>query len=678
MYRLWLAAVLGAGLAAAALAVPRSTAPLASKLVNPESVAVGADRRVYVSVIGEFDKDGDGAVMVLEGGKAVPFARGLDDPKGLVAWQQWLFVADKTRVWRIDKAGNAEVFVAAAAFSSPPKFLNDLTVDEEGILYVSDSGDFKGGGAAVYAIDPRGKVSLITDSKRIPSLKAPNGLVMDGKSFVLLADYGTGELHRVRVADGTAEKLADGLGGCDGLAWDYHGRLFITDGTGGRLLVIPRPGDKPVVAAKGLPGPADLCLDASGQFLLVPDLKAGTVMKMPVSVPGQVVDETPFALQTEVAFPKLQWAQWKPENDKGLAVPLRPIVLTHAGDGSDRVFVATQHGVIHVFPNDQQATQSRIFLDIQNRVKYHDDTNEEGFLGLAFHPQFKKNGEFFVFYTVRKPELTNVLCRYRLRNDDPNRADPDSEEELLRVEHRFWNHDGGTVCFGPDGYLYLVLGDGGSANDPDRNGQNLKTLLGKILRIDVDHKDPGKKYAIPKDNPFVGRPDARPEIWAYGVRNPWRISFDRETGVLWAADVGQNLYEEIDLITKGGNYGWNLREGLHPFGSEGVGPRKDLIDPIWEYHHDVGKSITGGFVYRGHRLRELRGHYLYADYVSGKIWALRYDPDRKRVVANRPIPDRALPIMSFGEDEKGDAYLMTYSPTGQGVYRFVRTPKAIK
>jgi glucose/arabinose dehydrogenase len=260
-----------------------------------------------------------------------------------------------------------------------------------------------------------------------------------------------------------------------------------------------------------------------------------------------------------------------------------------------------------------------------------------------------------------------------VRKDDPDRADPDSEEEILRVERPFWNHDGGTLCFGPDGYLYVVLGDGGAANDPFRNGQNLKTFLGKILRLDVGRKDPGKTYAVPKDNPFVGRADALPEIWAYGVRNPWRIAFDRETKDLWAADVGQNLYEEIDLITRGGNYGWNLREGLHPFGPEGVGPRKDLIDPIWEYHHDVGKSITGGPVYRGDRLPELRGHYLYADYVSGKIWALRYDPHKRRVVANRPIRDRSLPIMSFGEDDKGDAYLLTYSATGQGVYRFVRS-----
>jgi glucose/arabinose dehydrogenase len=196
--------------------------------------------------------------------------------------------------------------------------------------------------------------------------------------------------------------------------------------------------------------------------------------------------------------------------------------------------------------------------------------------------------------------------------------------------------------------------------------------MGKVLRIDVDHKDGDKNYAIPKDNPFVEVPDARQEIWAYGLRNIWRMAFDRKTGRLWAADVGQNLYEEIDFIVKGGNYGWNLREGLHPFGTRGVGPRPDLIEPIWEYNHDVGKSLTGGLVYRGELLPELKGHYLYADYVSSKIWALVYDDAKGRVVANRPIRDPNVPVMSFGEDEKGEAYFMTFSSTGKGIYRFVR------
>jgi glucose/arabinose dehydrogenase len=227
----------------------------------------------------------------------------------------------------------------------------------------------------------------------------------------------------------------------------------------------------------------------------------------------------------------------------------------------------------------------------------------------------------------------------------------------MRIKQPFWNHNGGTVEFGPDGYLYVGLGDGGAANDPLGNGQNLETLLGSILRIDVDRQQEGRPYAIPPDNPFVEAPGARPEIWAYGLRNVWRLSFDEPTGTMWAADVGQNLWEEINIIRRGGNYGWNLREGMHPFGDDGSGPRPDLIEPVWEYHHDIGKSITGGMVYRGDRVPALRGYYLYADYVSGRFWALRYDHDQQRVVENRPIRSgESKPIVTFGEDETGEVY----------------------
>jgi glucose/arabinose dehydrogenase len=384
------------------------------------------------------------------------------------------------------------------------------------------------------------------------------------------------------------------------------------------------------------------------------------------------VDERPLPLETAVAFPDLQWTGWKPETEAGVPNPFRPVLLTNAGDGSDRVFVATEQGVIHVFPNDQKATKTKIFLDLQDRVSYDDKTNEEGFLGLAFHPNFKKNGEFFVFYTTKKAKLTNIVSRFKVRPDDPDRADPDSEEQLLRITKPFWNHDGGTLCFGPDGYLYLTHGDGGLANDPYDNGQNLNSLLGKVLRIDVDHKEGGKNYAIPKDNPFVGREGARPEVWAYGLRNIWRMAFDKKTGRLWASDVGQNLFEEIDHIERGGNYGWNRREGRHPFGARGSGPRPEFIEPIWEYDHEVGKSLTGGAVYRGARLDELQGYYLYGDYVSTKIWALRYDDAEGRVTANRPIADRGKPIYSFGEDEKGEIYFLTLAVDGKGIYWFVR------
>jgi glucose/arabinose dehydrogenase len=330
--------------------------------------------------------------------------------------------------------------------------------------------------------------------------------------------------------------------------------------------------------------------------------------------------------------------------------------------------------VIHVFPNDPKAKETKVFLDIQNKVRYSDNENEEGFLGLTFHPKFKENDQFFVFYTDKNAKLTNVVSRFWVSKDDPNKADPASEEVLLRFSKPFWNHDGGTLTFGPDGYLYITHGDGGAGGDPFGNGQNLKTMLGKVLRIDVDRKDPGKPYAVPKDNPFVTRKDTLPEIWAYGLRNIWRMAFDRKTGKLWASDVGQNLYEEIDIIEKGGNYGWNLREGLHPFGTKGVGPRTDLIEPIWEYHHDIGKSLTGGLVYRGTRFPELAGHYIYGDYVTGRFWALKYDEEKKRVIANRPLKFPNVPVMSFGQDEKGEIYFMTYSQAGKGIYSLVKSP----
>jgi glucose/arabinose dehydrogenase len=667
--------VFGCGFSTAAAADPLPM-PLVTGLKFPTSMAFGADGRIYVAEAGEGGKDGL-RIVVINDGKVVPFATGLNLPMGLTAFHEFLFVADLSRVCRIDKKGKVEEYIGKKDFPDEFDFLCAITVDEQGTFYVSAAGGLTGGSkSAIFRVDVKKKVTLVVANKTESPI-TPTAMTMDGMSFLLFGGLGTKSLHRMKIPQPTAQKLTDDFlsGGqgfpASGMVWDHYGRLYASDWEAGKVFVIPRPGQKPVVLASGFEAPVALALDPNGKSILVVDNRAGTITALPTKVPGQDIDQTPLSMDTAPAFPDLKWTGWNPDN-KGKPNPLRPIVLTHAGDGSNRVFVATEHGVIHVFPNDQKATETKIFLDLQDRVVYDDKQNEEGFLGLAFHPDYKKNGELFVFYTTKKAKLTNVISRFRVSKDDPNKADPDSEEVLLKIEKPYWNHDGGTLCFGPDGYLYFTHGDGGLANDPHKNGQNLKSLLGKVHRIDVDHKDPGKNYAIPKDNPFVDRKDALPEIWAYGLRNIWRMSFDKKTGVLWAGDVGQNLYEEIDLITKGGNYGWSVREGLHPFGPDGSDVRKDLIDPIWEYHHDLGKCIIGGHVYRGSRVPELEGSYVYGDYVTGQLWALRYDKDKGRVVANRTIREKGTPMLSFGEDEKGEVYLLQETLTGKGIQWFVR------
>ena len=626
---------------------------LAKDLKNPESVALGWKGQIFVTTIGDFDKDGDGGVMLV-GESVKPFASGLDDPKGIAFAKNFLFVADKQRVWRIDAQGKATVFVTADQFPVPPRFLNDLCADEAGTLYVSDSGNLKGGEGAVFRISPDGKVTVVTDPSKTKNLYAPNGLICDGTDKLLMLDFFSGELQQVNLANGKMVRLATGYAGGDGLARDKNGKLYISQWTTGEVSVLGRESHAPTLLAK-LESAADLCLDEANQRLLVPDMKAGTLSAISLAgVPAVELNEAPLGVGIERAFPNLVFD--------------RPLVLTHAGDGSGRVFVASELGKVFVFPNDQDVTETGVFLDIESRVRYDDKENEEGFLGLAFHPRYKTNGELFVYYTTTDTPHTSVISRFRASKDDPNRADPKSEEEILRIPQPYWNHNGGTIVFGPDGYLYIGLGDGGLRDDPQKNGQNLGTLLGSILRIDVDHRDGERQYAIPKDNPFADRKDARGEIWAYGVRNIWRMAFDPETKALWAADVGQDLWEEVDLIVRGGNYGWNLREGKHKFGPNGSDARPDLIDPIYEYHHDVGKSITGGHVYRGKRVPELVGAYLYADYITGKVYALRYDSAKKQVTANRPIPGNVMPVFSFGEDESGEAYFMT---TQGFLFRFV-------
>lgn len=334
----------------------------------------------------------------------------------------------------------------------------------------------------------------------------------------------------------------------------------------------------------------------------------------------------------------------------------RPIGITNAGDDSNRLFVIEQKGRIMVFDNRIDVKKAQVFLDIRDRV--YMKHNEEGLLGLAFHPDYETNGFFYVCYSANEPRR-DVLSRFTVSTGDDDRANAESEQLILEIEQPYGNHNGSTVLFGPDGYLYISFGDGGWANDPHDNGQNLATLLGTVLRLDVNREEDGKAYAIPPDNPFVDREDARGEIWAYGLRNIWRMSFDRETGDLWAGDVGQNLFEEVDLIVKGGNYGWNLREGFHPFKEvEADGP---LLDPVVEYPRADGLSITGGYVARGNPESKLFGAYIYADYVSGKIWALRHE--NGEVTAHREIfspSARRRFISSFGEDESGNLFLCAF------------------
>lgn len=388
------------------------------------------------------------------------------------------------------------------------------------------------------------------------------------------------------------------------------------------------------------------------------------------SVPDPVDGQLP--LKSVEAFPKLKWAEWEGVDEFGRLKAFRPIVLTHAGDGSDRVFVASQIGMVHVFANRPDVEESRVFLDL--REKTHDwiGDNEEGLLGLAFHPEYQRTGEFFVYYSPEEAPRFSYVSRFRVSSDDPNRADPNSEEVLMRIEQPFSNHNGGSICFGHDGYLYIALGDGGGRNDPLGHGQELSSWMGSVLRIDVDRQEEGRNYAIPADNPFLGQAQVRPEVYAYGFRNVWRMTVDRETGAIWCADVGQDLWEEINILHPGGNYGWSRREGTHAFGNSDQVTPQNVVDPIWEYDHQVGKSITGGFVYRGQKLPELQGAYLYADYVSGRMWALEYDQQNQRVVRNMAIPASGVPVFSYGEDEQGEVYYMIATPSGRTIFRFAR------
>ena len=327
-----------------------------------------------------------------------------------------------------------------------------------------------------------------------------------------------------------------------------------------------------------------------------------------------------------------------------------PVEYTFANDGTNRVFVVEQPGRIRVFDNKADASSAATYLDIRSKVGYG---GEMGLLGLAFDPKFAQNGYFYVNYTKNSPRET-IVSRFKASSANAASVEPGSETVLLKFSQPYANHNGGKVVFGPDGYLYISTGDGGSGGDPQNNGQNRTAWLGKILRIDVNSTGKGN-YGIPADNPYKGNSNGYlEEIYAYGLRNPWRISFDPK-GQLWAGDVGQNKIEEIDVVKKGGNYGWRVKEGNADYNAKD-NTASDFIAPIWQYDHSNGDvSVTGGVVYRGQAAPALRDKYLYADYASGRLWALT--PTGSNTATNQELLSGTGSISAFGEDQQGEMYL---------------------
>ena len=349
----------------------------------------------------------------------------------------------------------------------------------------------------------------------------------------------------------------------------------------------------------------------------------------------------------------------------------RPVFLTHSNDGTDRIFVVEQRGIIKVFPNDSNITSPITFMDIQGRVD--DSGNEMGLLGLAFHPDYSNNRYFYIDYITTTSGVRKTrISRFTTVAGNPNKDDTNSELILLDITQPYTNHNGGMIMFGLDGYLYIGMGDGGSGGDPQNNAQNLQSLLGKILRINVDTTVGSTNYGIPSTNPFYGNPTAgKEEIFSIGMRNPWRFSQDPVSGNILCGDVGQNAWEEIDLIENGDNYGWRCYEGNHPYNTSGCLPASNYTFPIKEYANSGPDcSVTGGYIYRGTRRPELAGRYIYADYCSGKVWKLLYQ--NGNVSEDQLLLTVPWSISSFGVDQHNELYVvrMDFSGSDSRIYKF--------
>ncbi len=339
----------------------------------------------------------------------------------------------------------------------------------------------------------------------------------------------------------------------------------------------------------------------------------------------------------------------------------QPVALVFPEDSAETGYIVEQSGRILLVSSLSGSWSATDVLNIEDRV--NDRGREEGLLGLALDPEFPASGYVYVNYTAANPRRT-VISRFSMAANDLGAIDPDSEVVILEVAQPYSNHNGGSLLFGPDGFLYIGLGDGGSAGDPKRNGQDPGTLLGSIARIDVSSIETTGAYSVPGDNPLIEIEGARPEIWAYGLRNPWRFSFDRLTGEMWAADVGQNEREEVNIIEPSLNYGWNIMEGSVCYGARSNScDREGLEPPVTDYGHNDGCSITGGYVYRGRQIPALHGKYIYGDFCSGKIWS--FDPVTDQSVE---LFDTRLRISSFAEDADGEVYVLSLDG---GVYEFI-------